>query len=200
MKAKPLTVFWGNQRVSHEAILGQASAETQARLAEERRVLLVQDTTRFNFSHHPATEGLGPLENAHAVGFLAHSTLAVSEVGVPLGILKQRVWVRDPDETGKRHQRHARAFAEKESYKWVEGLPDKSELPAGVEPIVVCDAEAHIYELLDVLHEGQLNYVIRATDYRSFTPEGQALFEAVAGRLHETGFQVHNGSVQIIFL
>lgn len=180
MKSKPLTVFWGNKRVSHEAILEKASAETRARLAGEKRVLLVQDTTSFNFSHHPATEGLGPLENAYASGFLAHSTLAVSEVGVPLGVLKQVVWARDPAETGKRAQRHERAFTEKESYKWVDGLPGADLLPVGVAPLVVCDAEAHLYDFLDELHARGLDYIIRAADYRSFTPEGQPLFEAVA--------------------
>lgn len=190
MKSKPLTVFWGNARVSHEAILKKASAETRARLAEEKRVLLVQDTTSFNFSHHPATEGLGPLENAHAVGFLAHSTLVVSEIGVPLGVLKQEVWARDPAETGKRAKRHERAFTEKESYKWVDGLPETVDLAPGVEPLVVCDAEAHIYELLAVLHQRQLDYVIRAADYRSFTLEGQALFAAVAQQAVQEQFEL----------
>jgi hypothetical protein len=160
--------------------LEKAAAETRARLTGEARVLWVQDTTSFNFSHHPATEGLGPLENAHAVGFLAHSTLAVSAAGVPLGVLKQQVWTREAAETGLRHQRHERAFAEKESYKWVDGLPTPAEMPLGVAPVVVCDAEAHIYELLAVLHNRQLDYVIRAADYRSFTPDGHALFAAVA--------------------
>jgi hypothetical protein len=180
MKSKPLTVFWGNKRVSHEAILEKASAETRARLVGEKRVLLVQDTTSFNFSHHPATEGLGALENANALGFLAHTTLVVSDVGVPLGVLKQLVWARDAAQTGKRAQRHQRAFAEKESHKWVDGLPEKSEIPPEVHPLVVCDAEAHIYELLAVLEKRGLDYVIRAADYRSFTPEGQALFALVA--------------------
>jgi hypothetical protein len=166
--------------VSHAAILEQATAETRARLAGVQRVLVVQDTTSFNFSHHPATTGLGMLENAQMAGFLAHSTLAVSETGVPLGVLKQRVWVRDATPTGTRDQRHARAFAEKESHKWVDGLPMSADLPPGVKPIVVCDAEAHIYEFLAVLHERELDYVIRAADYRSFTAEGQALFAAVA--------------------
>jgi Transposase Tn5 dimerisation domain len=146
----------------------------------EQRVLLVQDTVSFNFSGHPATDGLGPLENAHTVGFLAHSTLAVSEAGIPLGVVKQQVWARDAEQPGKRAQRHKRAFEEKESYKWVKGLPAQGDLPQDIRPVVVCDAEAHIYPLLEVLHEGNLDYVIRATDYRSFTPEGQTLFEAVA--------------------
>ncbi|MBL8117165.1 MAG: IS4 family transposase [Anaerolineae bacterium] len=174
--------------MTHEAILGKAASETQERLASEKRVLLVQDTTSFNFSHHRATTGLGALENEHAVGFLAHNTLAVSEAGLPLGVLKQQVWVRNTAETGKRHQRHERAFIDKESYKWADGLPEYGDLPQDVQPIVVCDAEAHIYELLDVLHQRNFDFVIRAADYRSFTPEGQALFEAVAQQTAQAHF------------
>lgn len=180
MKVKPPTVFWGNKRVSHEAIIEAQSAETLLRLREEDKVLLVQDTTSFNFSHHPATVGLGPLENKHCRGFLAHSTLAVSRVGVPLGLLEQQVWVRRDEETGKRHQRHQRPFEEKESYKWVKGLPPlaRTDRPSGY--VVICDAEAHIYEFLDEMVEQGLDFIVRAADARSFTQAGQALFAAIA--------------------
>lgn len=181
-KPKLPTVFWGNERVTHEAIITQASEQTRQRLQHMDQVLLVQDTVSFNFSHHPGTEGLGPLENAYTSGFLAHNTLAVSPNGVPLGLLDQHVWARDPEQSGSRHQRHERAFEEKESYKWVEGLAHVDTLPDGVQPIVVCDAEAHIYEFLDVLHERELDYIVRAADYRSFTPDGQALFAAVSAQ------------------
>jgi hypothetical protein len=180
MRVKPLTVFWGNERVSHEAIIAQAGRETVERLQDLEQVLLVQDTTSFNFSHHPATSGLGPLENQSCTGFLAHSTLAVSPSGVPLGVMEQQVWARDPAQKGLRHQRHQRPFEAKESYKWVEGLPDTTQLPDTLQPVVVCDAEAHIYEFLDVLHSRGLDYIVRAADYRSFTPEGQTLFAAIA--------------------
>jgi hypothetical protein len=143
-------------------------------------VLLVQDTVSFNFSHHPGKEGLGPLENAHTRGFLAHNTLAVSPDGVPLGLLDQAVWARDPEQSGSWHQRHERAFKDKERYKWVEGLACVETLSDTLQPIVLCDAEAHIYDFLDVMHQHDLDYIVRVADYRSFTPEGQALFEAVA--------------------
>jgi hypothetical protein len=180
MKVKPPTVFWGNERVSHAAIMEVQRAETLLRLKGEDKVLLVQDTTSFNFSHHPATEGLGPLENAHGRGFLAHSTLAVSRVGVPLGLLDQQVWVRSDAATGKRHQRHHRAFAEKESYKWVRGLPKTGSSDRQPAYVVVCDAEAHIYEFLDVLVEQALDFIVRAADARSFTQAGQPLFATIA--------------------
>jgi hypothetical protein len=180
MKVKPPTVFWGNERVSHEAIIEVQRAETLQRLKAEEQVLLVQDTTSFNFSHHPATEGLGPLENKHCHGFLAHSTLAVSGVGVPLGLLQQQVWVRRDEEVGKRHQRHQRPFEEKESYKWVKGLPKGAAADGKQGYIVVCDAEAHIYQFLDEMVEQALDFIVRAADARSFTEEGRALFEAIA--------------------
>lgn len=176
MKAKQPTVFWGNERVSHEAIIEVQRAETLRRLNTGGKVLLVQDTTTFNFSHHPATKGIGPLENTHSRGFLAHSTLAVSQVGIPLGLIQQQVWVRQDDELGKRHQRHERPFEEKESYKWVKGLPPDYRQ----EYVIVCDAEAHIYEFLDEMEQQSLDFIVRAADARGFTEEGQGLFETIA--------------------
>lgn len=180
MKVKPPTVFWGNERVSHEAIIAVQSAETKLRLRQEDTVLLVQDTTSFNFSHHPATVGLGALENQYSRGFLAHSTLAVSRVGVPLGLIAQQVWVRHDEETGQRHQRHQRPFEEKESYKWVKGLPQADHTKRGQDYVVVCDAEAHIYEFLDEMVAQGLDFIVRAADARGFTEAGQALFAAIA--------------------
>lgn len=177
---KQPTVFWGNKRVTHEAIIARTREDTLMKLVGLERVLITQDTTSFNFSHHPSTEGLGMLENAYTMGFLAHNSLAVSLDGIPLGLLDQQAWARDDRERGKSAQRHTRAFEEKESYKWVGGLPEVAELPAGVQPIVVCDAESHIYEFLVELKTRSLDYILRAADHRSFTPDGQTLFKAIA--------------------
>lgn len=182
MKPKPRTVFWGNARVSHRAIIEQARDETVQRLGQVERYLLVQDTVSLNFSQHPATSGLGVLENQHLRGFMAHSTLAVSVAGVPLGLVEQHAWARDPNQPGVSQQRQQRAFADKESHKWVKGIPDRAVLPDTGQAILVCDAEAHIYEYLDVLHTRQLAYIVRAADYRGFTSDGQALFAAVASQ------------------
>jgi hypothetical protein len=178
MTAKRRTVFWGNERVTHAAIIETQRAETLARMTSERLVLVIQDTTSLDFSGHLGTDGLGPLENSHSRGFFAHSSLAVSVVGVPLGLLGQQVWARSEAEVGKRATRHERPWVEKESYKWVMGLPTlPTEEPSAV---VVCDAEGHIYDLLDVLDERHLDFIIRAADARSFTEDDQPLFAAVA--------------------
>jgi len=179
-KARPPTVFWGNERVSHEALIGILREETLDRLSGKGRILLVQDTTSLDFSGHEGVEGLGRLENSHSRGLFAHSTLAVSEDGLPLGVVGQRVWVRPEGEVGKRAKRHETAFADKESYKWVDGLRERYSGQVWAHGITVCDREAHIYEFLDVTLTSQLDFIVRAASGRSFTMEGQDVFEAIA--------------------
>ena len=69
--------------MSYEALIGTLRAETLERLSGVGRVLLVQDTTSLDFSGHAAVEGLGTLENKGRRGLFVHSTLAVSETGLP---------------------------------------------------------------------------------------------------------------------
>lgn len=179
MKPKRPTVFFDNERVRHAAVVAGQRAACGARLSEQgdQRVLLVQDTTSFDFKHHPDTHGMGPLENPYTRGFLTHSTLMVSESGVPMGLWEQQVWVRQDQAVGPRH---TRAFEEKESYKWVEGLPDVSAVGAGVQVITVCDREAHIYEFLDAALTQGVDFIVRASQGRSFTQDGEAVFAEVA--------------------
>jgi hypothetical protein len=157
-------------------------------MAGERLVLLIEDTTSLDFSSHADTVGLGPLGNGQGRGFFAHSTLAASAVGVPLGLLAQQVWGRSEETTGKRATRHERPFAEKESYKWVKGLPSDEATDGGPQRVVVCDAEAHIYGFLEVVLKQGLDFIVRAADARSFTEDDQALFEAVAQQAVEERF------------
>lgn len=174
-----------------------AFVATHARLAQAATgpVLHIQDTTSFDFSHHPATKGLGMLENKHMQGFLAHTTLAVSMApgmeGLPLGLVAQEVWARPVSESGEhkgtRNQRHTTAFDAKESFKWVEGLAAES-LPAVDAathlPIAVCDREAHIYDSFCAALSHRMDFIVRASDGRSTViteaDERLPLFAAVA--------------------
>lgn len=184
--------FLDNERVSHAALVAGQRQITSERIHQRAAqgdtvVLCVQDTTDFNFNHHPATSGLGPLANQHMSGFLAHTNLAVSAQGVPLGLLEQEVWVRNAAETGKSKQRHQRRFEEKESYKWVKGLPcvmsppeqETSLAQLDIQWVTVCDREAHIYEFLDEVQQQEQAFIVRASRGRSFTPDGQDLFDAI---------------------
>jgi len=172
--------FFDNPKVSHAAIMDSHREACVKRIEGEERVLVLQDTTTLNFSHHPATTGLGPLENPKQRGMLVHTSMAVSTAGVPLGILDQKVWVRDPAEVGQRHRRKARPIEEKESFKWLTGLAQSTrDLPGQVCVITVADREADVYELFQAAGE-DTQYVVRAAwNRRLVGDEPDYLWEAV---------------------
>jgi hypothetical protein len=182
MTPKRLTVFLNNERVEPAMLMEGQRAACVERIRErgEKPVLLVQDTTDFDFSHHPHTSGMGPLENRYMSGFLAHTTLAVSPSGVPFGMWEQEVWVREAARLGQARQRHERAFAEKESYKWVAGLPDLAAAQAETPVVTIGDCEAQIYEFMDQMVQQDVAFIVRACHERSTTLEGEEVFVAVA--------------------
>src|SRR3989304_1227595 len=119
--------FWDSERVTPEAIRAAHRDATVGRLASRSRVLAIQDPSEFDFSHHPGPTGLGPIGVPSRVGLKLHSALAVSLEGVPLGIVHQQVWVRDPEDVGKAKRRRQLAIEEKESPRWLGGLDGTKE-------------------------------------------------------------------------
>ncbi len=70
-------------------------------------------------SHVIATTGLGPLAAPTHPGLHVHTTLALTPEGLPLGLLAQQVWARDPAAVGTRTTRKHRPIADKESQQWL---------------------------------------------------------------------------------
>jgi hypothetical protein len=150
-------------------------------------ILAVEDTTSFNFTHHPATTGLGVIENNRSVGFYAHTTLAVSESGVPLGLFAQQVWRRDKS-TPKIPDAHKKLpITQKESMKWLNGLYQTQGSSRQV--IVIGDREADIYELFQEAQNTDTDLIIRAKSNRCLMSEGK-LFEALAQQEFVATFEV----------
>jgi hypothetical protein len=114
--------FFDNQAVEPEAILASHVEATLERLSAVPRVLAVQDTTDLNWTHHPATEGLGPVNGPEQQGLMVHTTLAITPERVPLGVIDQHVWARDPATVGKRARRKTRPIEQQESRKWLTSL------------------------------------------------------------------------------
>ena len=114
-------------------------------------VLAVQDTTEVDWTAHPATKGLGPLGHTACQGLLVHSTLAFTPERVPLGLVAQQVWARDPDDIGKRARRKQLPISQKESQKWLTSLDAvcsaRDECPQ-TRLVSVGDREADVYDLL----------------------------------------------------
>ena len=68
---------------------------TRERAGRQNLVLLVQDTTEIDYSHHPKTEGLGPIGNGRGQGYLLQTVLAVlPQPRQLLGIAAQEPFLR----------------------------------------------------------------------------------------------------------
>src|SRR5262249_46489647 len=103
--SKPPIVFFANDDIAPDDMLQSHIEATYGRLNAAPIVLAVQDTHEANWTNLRVTEGLGPLGHPACHGLLVHTTLAITPERVPLGLLAQQVWARDPDDIGKRARR-----------------------------------------------------------------------------------------------
>ena len=159
-----------NKRLATKKILAPHQTQTQGRMAQHELVLAVQDTTYVDYSTHRKTKGLGPIGTSKQDlwGLVQHSTLTMTPTGLPLGVLTQDVWARDPDAPEMSdYERTKRPIEEKESYKWITALRETVQLtPAGVQVISVCDREADVYELFVEAEQLAAGLLVRATQDR----------------------------------
>lgn len=172
-----------NERVTEVSILAPHQTQTQVRMAEHALVLAVQDTTYLDYSSHAQTTGLGPIGTPQQQlrGLVQHSTLVLTPTGLPLGVLTQEIWAREPDAPElSAYERRKRPIAEKESNKWLTALRETvQQTPAGVTVVSVCDREADVYELLVEAERLQTGLLVRATQDR-------ALLDAETGKVWAT--------------
>lgn len=142
-----------------------------ARARQCEAVLAIQDTTDVNYTSHPATKGLGFINQTSQQGMKVHSCFAVSGAGEPLGLLHQHVWSR-PERAGKKEQRRKTPIAQKESYRWLKSM-SAAEVgrPEGVQWVHVGDREADIFELFAQPRGAQSDLLIRAEHNRKVRHE-----------------------------
>ena len=55
--------FWDNPKVEPDSVLSAHQQSTVDRLQGQDTILAIQDTTDLDFTHHPATGGLGHLDH-----------------------------------------------------------------------------------------------------------------------------------------
>ena len=110
--------FLDNENVTPEAIRASHREKTVERVKEYKTVLALQDTTSLNDTMHQATSGLGPIDGNGSNGMHVHSVLATSSDGIPLGLVHQQVWSRDPEKKREEEEHKKLPIEEKESYRW----------------------------------------------------------------------------------
>jgi len=170
--------FADNDAISPDAILLAHRQAAVTRSAGCDTVILAQDTTIIDLTKPKLqVKGAGPLESNDKFGFFFHPLYAISEQGVPLGIVDHVTWVRDPirddltraERAAKRRQA---CYEEKESYRWLEMFQSGEQI-ARANPqthyVNVADSESDIYELfLEIENQAENHdFILRGCQNRS---------------------------------
>jgi hypothetical protein len=177
--AKAAYRFLANRRVSEGDILGGHMAATAERFRTSRGVvLLLQDTTEFTYQRASASaigvtksvnsgrDAKGRLRHHTLCGLLMHTSLAVTEGGVPLGVTALKVWTRSKfrgTAALKRVINPTRVPIEgKESVRWLDNLRRSVDLLGEPGRLVhVGDRESDIYELFCLARDLGTHFVVR---------------------------------------
>jgi hypothetical protein len=173
--------LFSNEKCTADEIRRAHLEATLKRVAKHRRVLIIQDTTTFNFNNHSSTEGLGAIGQRASVrqqsqGLWMHTALAVvphtsssERDGVPLGIVHQKIWARANEK--KKRKPTGLPIESKESYKWIESLEHTiAAIPSKTEAITVCDREGDIYEFLHFAQLMGAQFLVRNNADRRLWP------------------------------
>lgn len=178
-KTKAAYRFFAHPRVTLNDILAPHREQTLRRLASQRLVLAVQDTTELDYTAHPLTQGLGPIGNhrPQVQGLMLHPTMAYSTTGVPLGLVDLQCWKRDPEHTTQFRQ----AVEGKESVKWLKSFAAADEVQARCPETTVVsvgDCEADLYELFLKAQQSLqgTKFLVRAYRDRTLEENGAPLW------------------------
>ena len=145
-------------------------------------VLLAQDTTPLDFTSPARNHALGQLAHAKHFGLFAHSALAITAGGLPLGLLHQHVWSRPPEQRGQRKQRRHKETADKESQRWLGAeAACAAALPPGRTVVTIGDREADFYDYFAAPRRPGQHALVRAKPRRRLAGTKELLGAAVRG-------------------
>jgi hypothetical protein len=173
--AKAAYRFFDNDRVSEADILSGHIRSTRQRFAGAAgTVLILHDTREFSYMrenvgllHKPKHGPSHPWRRKNPLcGISMHSSLAVTEGGLPLGLAAVRFWTRKEFKgtnalRGKINMTRG-PIGEKESNRWVENLVDTT--AALGEPnrcVHIGDRAADIYELFCAANDVGTHFLVR---------------------------------------
>ena len=105
--------------------VGEAAAR---RCGEEDRIFVAVDGSSLTFVDRTGERGLGAVGTyaAGASGLKVITALAISDGGVPIGVLRQVAWRRPSQRPTNRRTANKRPVAKKETRHWLEAIKDSA--------------------------------------------------------------------------
>lgn len=169
-----------------ENILAPHREQSLRRMQAESTVLCIQDGTDVNYEGLAESEGLGVIgknqTTATTRGLHMHSTFAVSETGLPLGVLRLQFDAPVPRPKKDDRQIYDIPIEEKETYAWLRSFRDLRRAAATLphtRVVSVMDRDADLFELFDEWRQDPaLELLVRAQHNRTTTGE-EKLFDTV---------------------
>ena len=148
-------------------------------------MLVIGDTTEFDFIKRHKTEGLGPSNLDYTKSIFAHLTCVITPERVPLGILDLNFIIRTKESIGRKHrpERYKVPVEQRESQKWVRSLQKAKEMRAalgkdGPGLVVIFDREADDHRVLETAVNDRDDYalIIRAYRERKSSEKDSGIF------------------------
>ena len=169
--AKAAYRFFSNSEISKDELLDSISRATVEKIkcADAEWILAVQDTTAVGFGDRKAIQGMGYDCSTEQRGMLVHSCIAVTDQGIPLGIIYQETNTREKpkDDSQTKEQKRSRPIEEKENFRWLDSMCETLlRMPADIPILTVCDREGDFYEFFSEAADLKANFLIRIVQNR----------------------------------
>ena len=185
--------FFDNERVSEDEILSGHLRSTRARFAgTQTKILVLHDTTQLSYRrqnigllHKPKYAGNAKGDHWRdenpLCGISMHSSLAVTQAGLPLGLAAIKFWTRKKFKGANAIKAHINAtrvpIEQKESLRWLKNVQQSSILLGDAERCVhIGDRESDIYELFCAAFDAGTKFLIRTCANRK-AQEGTTTME-----------------------
>jgi hypothetical protein len=178
-RAKAAYRMLENSKFTLDKLQQGVAAKTIETMADESVILFVQDTMDVNYNTHKKTAGLG-YSSEKVLGVKVHSCLALTEKGIPIGVMSQDCFTREiaKDKTNK-SEKSKRPIEEKESNRWLETMrKTTAQIPENITAITICDRECDIYEFYNEAENLDEKFIVRIVNNR-VTDSGEKIRSVV---------------------
>lgn len=178
--AKAAYRFFSNRDVSKDELLDSISRATAEKMssANAEWILAIQDTTAVGFGDRKAITGMGYYCSTEQRGMLVHTCIAVTDQGIPLGVLYQETNTRETqkDDSGTKEQKRSKPIEEKESFRWLNAMREtQKRTPEGLPVLTVCDREGDFYEFFSEAADLGEDFLVRIVQDR-MVDDGKRIF------------------------